>query len=323
MFNDYDVQDDLKIYVHASQYEKYITVCEDYKKHFFAYSTPEARPQMRYTITETGDPETILTSVKSKVGATNITNDYYDDETSEYVIEFTDTMSSLNLNSVKNITSIKCLNMPNVKTINAAGFANMNDCTSLDLSGLTTLETIKDGFLYMGTPVSTLIFPESLKYLKTIEYGFLNNTGNTTAVACEEIILNDLQSLETIGAQFIYNVANLKKLTLTGIKNVKTVSNNFLFNNRLTEFNGKPDCIDLSEMTNLETIGTNFLGEVTISNIILPETSNITEIPASFMARCSNITSINLSMFDKVTTINESFLNGCSSLQSVDFSPMT
>lgn len=276
IFNEYKVLDDLKIYVHASQYDKYITPCPaEYKKHFFAYSTSEVRPQMRYTIIASANSNSVLSAVKSEFGEDNVINDYFDTKTSEYVVEISDNVSTLPALKIDEIKTAKFLNFYNIDTIDNEFFNSCDNLLKIDLSGIKNIKTIRNWFLKDCTNLENIILP-NLQQVESISSMFMKNAAINKDI--DTIDLSSMTNVKTLDAEFLNNV-KFKNIILPQQSKIEIVPYGFLINcvNIKT--------LDLSLLSNCTSIGNAFLsGATSLESIDLTPLSNVQNIGSGFLA---------------------------------------
>ncbi len=111
------------------------------------------------------------------------------------------------------------------------------------------------------------------------------------------------------------NNQSIEMIDLSILSNIKSIGNNFLKNCSNLQ------SIDLSILSNITSIGDYFLHNCSnLQSIDLSILSNVTSIGRSFLSRCSNLQSINLSGLSNVKYIDYDFMSNCSNLQSIDLS---
>ena len=111
---------------------------------------------------------------------------------------------------------------------------------------------------------------------------------------------------------------NLTSIDLTPLTNIISIGNNFLY--KYTSLTN----IDLTSLTNITSIGNNFLsGCKSLTNINLSSLTNITSIGHHFLSGCASLKNINLSSLTNIKSIGHHFLSGCTSLSSIDLTPLT
>ena len=114
------------------------------------------------------------------------------------------------------------------------------------------------------------------------------------------------------------------------LKEYTYTSDNFDFrNNPLTahlniNINQYISEIDLSPLSNLTTIGNEFLFEFnTLTSIDLHTLSQLTTIGDYFLYSCGRLEAIDLSQLSKLTTIGDYFLSYCGRLEAIDLSQLS
>ena len=132
-------------------------------------------------------------------------------------------------------------------TIISQNFLQDSSITSLDLSGLSSVTAIGDGFVDSCSQL-TAIDLSGLCSVTTIESCFLSCCSQLTAVD-----LSSLSSVTTIGNSFLYCCSQLTAVDLSSLSSVTTIKSYFLFGcAQLT-------AVDLSGLSSVTTIGNCFL----------------------------------------------------------------
>ncbi len=184
--------------------------------------------------------------------------------------------------------------------------------TSIDLSGLSSLTTIGNNFLYKCKSLTSINL-SGLSNLQNIGIGFLHQCEGLTSID-----LSGLSRLTTIGKGFLYRCKGLTSINLSGLSKLQNIGKGFLY-----ECKGLTS-INLSRLSNLTTIEEFFLASCSsLTTIDLSVLSNVTTIESYFLGACSSLTSIDLSGLSNVTTIESYFLGACSSLTSIDLSGLS
>ena len=205
---------------------------------------------------------------------------------------------SNNLDFVEKIPDLKNLNFK-IKDVNI---------TSINLSGLSNLTSIGNGFL-SNCKLLESIDLSSLSNVTSIGNDFLSSNNLTN------IDLSGLSNLESIGNSFLSS-NSLKTINLSGLKNLKSVGYGFLSSNKLTN-------IDLSGLSNLESIGSSFLSKNPLKTINLSDLKNLKSIGDNFLFDCNSLKSIDLSDLSNLESIGEYFLYKCKSLSSISLSRLS
>ena len=108
----------------------------------------------------------------------------------------------------------------------------------------------------------------------------------------------------------------IDKIDLQPLSNLKSIGNNFL-----SSCKNLSSIINLSSLSKLESIGNNFLSGCSgLTDIDLSSLSNLKSIENDFLNNCSALTSIKLSNLE---SIGNDFLNGCSGLIDIDLSSLS
>jgi hypothetical protein len=111
---------------------------------------------------------------------------------------------------------------------------------------------------------------------------------------------------------------SIETIDLSPLSNIKSIGSNFLRGCSNLE------TIDLSPLSNVTLIGNGFLQACKrLININLSLLSNIISIGSQFLCECSNLKTIDLSPLSKITKISNRFLDGCSNLKTIDLSPLS
>jgi hypothetical protein len=190
---------------------------------------------------------------------------------------------------------------------------NENKCRFLYSGGRVSADqdlTIADGTLALSLSdddrklLKAVYFGELSDDITKIDSSFLQNCPALTTVDLTQFA--DL-TITSIGNYFLFQCRALTTIDLSGLTNLTTIGDNFLAN-----------CNSISAIelpSSLESIGTYFLSQCrSITSIDLP--SSLTEIGIYFLQNCYAITSLDLST-TAVTKIGTYFLSNCSALTSI------
>jgi hypothetical protein len=130
-----------------------------------------------------------------------------------------------------------------------------------------------------------------------------------------EIDLQPLSNLESIGNNFLSNCIGLTDIDLRPLSNLKSIGNGFLNNcSALTSI----------KLSNLESIGNNFLSNcIGLTDIDLRPLSKVHSIGDEFISSCSALTSIDLSPLSNLHSIGNYFLSGCEGLENIVLRPLS
>ena len=168
-----------------------------------------------------------------------------------------------------------------VATVIPDYFLRDSALTRLDLSAVSVVTEIGDGFLF--------------------------NCRQLT-----ELDLSGLCNVTAIGAYFINNAERLESINLLGFGSVTKVGGRFLADSALRT-------VDLSVFRRVTVIEGNFLRHCKhLTSVDLSGLSNVTEIGDYFLFHCSSLKRVCLSGLRSVVTVGKSFFGCCSSLQVVD-----
>jgi hypothetical protein len=111
---------------------------------------------------------------------------------------------------------------------------------------------------------------------------------------------------------------NLEKVDLSPLSNLQTIGNGFM--NKCTKLKE----VDLSPLSNVTSIGNDFMKLCNnLTKIDLSRLTNLQTIGNDFMKLCNNLTKIDLSRLTNLQTIGYGFINNCSNLEKVDLSGLT
>ena len=229
---------------------------------------------------------------------------------------------SNDLEFVKKIPDLKNLNfkIKNVKitSIDLSGLSNVTSIGNGFLSECNLLETINLSTLSNVTSIGNGFLSECV-LLETINLSPLSNVtsiGNNFLAKCglETIDLSSLSNVTSIGNDFLY-ACRLRNIDLSSLSNVISIGYGFLSSCPLSSIN-------LSSLSNLTSIGNSFLSDNYLKNIDLKGLTNLTSIGNYFLSGCESLTSINLSCLSNLTSIGDYFLYKCS-LSSIDLSGLS
>ncbi len=148
----------------------------------------------------------------------------------------------------------------------------------IDLSCLQKLETIGDYFLSDCSGLESIILKD-LHHLRSIgnSFCFFNSTARVDLIGLENLetignaFLNNMLSLEsvnfvglpkltTIGNDFLKLCKKMTTINFTGFASVRTIGNNFMMDcDGIESYRGHINTFDITPLTNLESVGENFL----------------------------------------------------------------
>ena len=156
-----------------------------------------------------------------------------------------------------------------------------------------------------------LHFVKKIPNLKNLN--FLNKNLNITSID-----LSGLSNITSIGNNFLYLCKSLSSINLSDLSNLTSIGNFFLGNCKsLTSIN-------LSRLSNLTSIGNNFLYYCnSLKSIDLSYLSNLTSIRNEFLRNCESLKNIKLSGLSNITSIGNEFLLKCKSLSNIDLSGLS
>ena len=179
-----------------------------------------------------------------------------------------------------------------------------SNSTTLDLTGLSSLTFIGDGFL-RDSQITALDF-SSLSDVTTIGSSFLYFCTQLTALD-----LSGLSSVTAIGDAFLFCCSRITALDLSCCSGVTDIGEQFLYScEQLTT-------LDLSGL-GITILGKSFLENCSeLTALDLSGLSSVTAIGNSFVYSCSKITALDLSSLSNVTEIGGSFLSNCYKLESI------
>jgi hypothetical protein len=132
------------------------------------------------------------------------------------------------------------------------------------------------------------------------------------------IITNTRHNVRAIKDRSLAMHRGLTSLDLRGLTNVTTIGNNFLSScSELTS-------LDLRGLTNVTTIGSFFLdGCSGLTSLDLRGLTNVTTIGNGFLSGCSELIFLDLRGLTNVREIGDYFLANCTGLISLDLSPLS
>ncbi len=171
----------------------------------------------------------------------------------------------------------------NVRTIGERFMSNCFKTSSagkktIDLSPLQKLETIGDYFLSDCSGLESIILKDlsnlrsigatfcyyskikrvdliGLENLETIENNFLNNNE-----ILESVNFYGLPKLTTIGNEFLKESKKITTINFAGLASVRTIGKDFMkFCDGIKSHQGRVNTFDITPLTNLESVGENFL----------------------------------------------------------------
>ena len=146
---------------------------------------------------------------------------------------------------------------------------------------------------------------------------YLNVTYKNNKHITHIILFRSNNNLLRIGDGFLWNCTKLTTMDLSHLSNIASIGNDFLRNTKLTT-------IDLSPLSNVTSVGNHFLYDCSkLTTIDLYPLSNVTSVDNCFLSYCTNLTSIDLSPLSNVTSIGSHFLCDCRKLATIDLSPLS
>ena len=248
------------------------------------------------------DPQVASLLLQAEV-ATAIPDDFFSDGASVTHIVF----SYVSDADDNRGTTLHLPALPCVVAIGRSFFSNnCRRLSTVELSGLQSVTTIGDNFLYNCTALSTVDL-SGLQSVTTIGDNFLYN-----CTALSTVDLSGLQAVTTIGYGFLSDCTALSTVDLSGLQAVTTIDDCFL--NNCTALS----TVDLSGLQSVTTIGDNFLYNCTaLSTVDLSGLRAVTTIGYGFLSDCTALSTVDLSGLQAVTTIGRWFLSECTALQTV------
>ena len=167
-----------------------------------------------------------------------------------------------------------------VATVIPKYFLSETSLTRLDLSSVSFVTQIGDGFLQWCTSLTS-------------------------------IDLSGLSNVTRIGSYFLDGCTSLTNLDLTPLKNVTKIEECFLSRcEALTT-------LDLTPFNNVTVITDNFLRGCSLTSLDLTPLNNVTKIESFFLYHCSALTTLDLSPLSKVKNAGGLFADECTSLTSI------
>ena len=205
--------------------------------------------------------------------------------------------------------------------------------TRLDLSAVSGVTRIEDGFLSGCTSVTTVDL-SGLCNVTHIEYGCLSCCTSLTSLdvsgftgvtvignrflagsGVTNLDLSHMTSVTEVGTSFLEFCQSLKRIDISGWRRITHIEDGFLQNCTSLA------TIDLSAFCSVTKIDSNFLSNCeSLTTISFSGMTNVTEIGSDFCSDCTSLESIDLSAFGRVAAIGPEFLYHCTSLQTVDLS---
>jgi len=163
------------------------------------------------------------------------------------------------------------------------------------------------------------------------------------------IKLKKLKLLKTIGNEFLYfkrnppsssddegidNLSSLNCINLSGLNNIETIGNNFLYNCQslisidLSELTSIKDyflyhcsaLIEIKLSPKIKTIGNYCLIQcIKLKELDLSGLNNLITIGNNFLGHCYSLETIDLSGLNSLESIGNNFLYKCSALKSIKY----
>jgi hypothetical protein len=132
----------------------------------------------------------------------------------------------------------------------------LSDCSGLEsiiLKDLSNLRSIGATFCYYSKIKRVDLI--GLENLETIENNFLNNNE-----ILESINFYGLPKLTTIGNEFLKESKKITTINFAGLASVRTIGKDFMkFCDGIKSHQGRVNTFDITPLTNLESVGENFL----------------------------------------------------------------
>ena len=192
-------------------------------------------------------------------------------------------ISEARLATVKDPEVASLLLQAEVATVIPNYFLAQASFTRLDLSAVSGVTRIKDGFLY------------SCRSVETVD-------------------LSGLCNVTHIGDYCLSSCTSLTSLDVSGFTGVTVIGKSFLGGTGVTN-------LDLSHMTSVAEVGANFLSQCeSLDSLDISGWRSITHIEDGWMQECSALTTAHFSGMSNVSRIGRYFLQDCTSLTILDMS---
>jgi hypothetical protein len=204
-----------------------------------------------------------------------------------------------------------------LKTIGPDAFSD-NSFTSLELSGNTALTIVQKGSFAFNNFIDGVTFT-NCPSLQSIQGGFLGDGGAFYQSNIGSLTFNTLPGLTNIGdINDVYGpfeqAGIFGALDLSGLTNLQTIGQDAFRNNDLTS-------VDLAGLTNLQTIGQDAFRNNDLTSVDLARLTNLQTI-GKFAFNNNNISSVNFSGLTNLQTIGDAAFR-FNNISSVDFSGLT
>jgi hypothetical protein len=200
----------------------------------------------------------------------------------------------------------------NVRLLDNISFlANANDFVYLSddfsfIDKFHNLTVLNHQFYYRNIDVMPDLTP--LKKIKSIGDGFAEELSG----GLEEIKLENLPELQSIGKKFAASNNNLTKIKLENLPELKSIGVEF------ASFNSSIQEIKLENLPKLQLIGEGFASKCSsLEKIKLEDLPALQLIDTAFVGECSSLTEINLEKLPELQSIEHAFASGCSSLKEI------
>ena len=193
-----------------------------------------------------------------------------------------------------------------VATVIPTMFLSYVSFTRLDLSAVSFVTQIGDGFLQECTSLTSIDLSGLRNVTRIGEYFLLGCTALTS------LDLTPFDNVTKIENSFLYDCEALTNLDLTPLKNVSKIESYFLAScSALTS-------LDLTPLNNVTVIEGSFLeGFKDLTNLDLTPLSNVTRIESCFLYGCKSLTTLDLTPLNKVKNVGSHFAADCTSLTSI------
>ena len=195
--------------------------------------------------------------------------------------------------SLKDISNMSGLS--NVKSIEKNFLGGCESLVSVDASALKSVRSIGSGFL------------TRCKKLESVDLCSFDKTTQLNKIVISDDFLSEYESLKDIS-----NMSGLV-MDLFSFDKIIVIGDEFL-----SECESLKDISNMSGLSNVESIGKNFLGGCeSLVSVDASALKSVTSIGSGFLTRCKKLESVDLCSFNGVTVIGDSFLSGCTSLEKV------
>jgi hypothetical protein len=233
-----------------------------------------------------------------------------------------------------NCASLSSVDLSGLTELETIGDNFLNGCTnltSIDLSGLIQLESIDDYFLNKCVKLKSIdLTPlKNIKNHDAFGHNFLRFCSPSLIITCNYLQLNLIKSLCYVNLYdedkqvdfFPDDDENLNYFWGYGstyLRDSKDIKTQIVYKYNFDD--NKVKSIDLKPLNCETIINDNFLSDFNnLTEIDLSHLSKVKNIGNNFLFNCSKLINIDLTPLINLTSIGNNFLDGCDKLEKIKF----